>query len=174
MRLRTIIIPSANAGTRLLSTTKAVPKELLTVLDRPVLQFAIEEAIDTGAEQIIVVIQPDKVAIRDHLKPDQDDSGRLGVCGKTMVFGAALTDATTVDAARMTLTAFRFSGQRFDCGSHDGWVEAGLARQRDVKRQRNGALSGMDGSKLQVRINDTPPSARRLDGRATALEGSTI
>jgi UTP--glucose-1-phosphate uridylyltransferase len=77
MHLRTIIIPSASLGTRLLSTTKVVPEELLNVHDRPVLQFAIEEAIVAGAEQIIVVIQPDKVAIRDHLKPDQDDSGRL-------------------------------------------------------------------------------------------------
>ena len=84
-----------------------------------------------------------------------------------------LTDAITVDAARLTLTAFRFSSQRFDCGRHDGLVEADLARQHEVKRQCIGALFGMDASKRQVRINDTPPSARRLDGRATALEGRT-
>ena len=311
MHLRSITIPAAGLGTRLLPATKAVPKELLNVYDRPVLQFAIDEAIDAGAERIIVVIHPGKLAIRDYLKPDQDYIGRLGTYGKTML-GAALaavqlpetvelvfafqnrplglghaisccsalvlpgpvgvilpddvimgdacltqmaqayagghmvaamtvlaqdaprygifrllgapagrtiavssmvekpkagtqpsllaavgryildpvifstlldiprgaggeiqlTDAIAADAARIALTAFRFSGQRFDCGSHDGLLEAGLARQREVKSQRSGALSGMDAAKLQARIYDTPPPARRPDGRATALEGS--
>jgi UTP-glucose-1-phosphate uridylyltransferase len=83
-----------------------------------------------------------------------------------------LPDPITVDAARVKMTALRFSGQRFVGGSHDELIGAGLARQRVVKRQRNGALFGLDAFKRQVRINDTPPSARRLDGRATALEGS--
>jgi UTP--glucose-1-phosphate uridylyltransferase len=311
MHLRTIIIPAAGLGTRLLPATKAVPKELLNVYDRPVLQFAIDEAIDAGAERIIVVIHPDKLAIRDYLRPDQDYVGRLGACGKT-VLGAALaavqvpetvdlmfayqnlplglghaisccsamvlpgpvgvilpddvimgdacltqmaqayagghmvaamtvleqdaprygifrllgapsrrsvavssmvekpkagtepsllaavgryildpvifstllgiargaggeiqlTDAIAVDAARIALTAFRFSGQRFDCGSHDGLMEAGLARQRDVKGQRDRTALAVESARPQDWINDSPPSNKRLDGRITVMEGT--
>lgn len=70
MHIRSIIIPPAGPRTRLLPATKVVPKELLNVYDRPVLQFAIDEAIDAGAERIIVVIHQSKLAIRDYLKPD--------------------------------------------------------------------------------------------------------
>lgn len=273
MHLRSIIIPAAGMGTRLLPATKSVPKELLNVYDRPVLQFAIDEAIDAGAERIIVVIHPDKLAIRDYLRPADAYVNSLGASGKRgpsaalaavqipdmvdLVFafqnqplglghaisrcgdlvlpgpvgvilpddvvmgkpclaemaqaydrghmvaamivsaqeakqygifrlqGAArgrsidvssmvekplagtepsllaavgryildpvifstllgtprgaggeiqLTDAIAADANRIPLTAFRFQGQRFDCGSHDGLIDAALARQLAVKR----------------------------------------
>jgi UTP--glucose-1-phosphate uridylyltransferase len=275
MHLRSIIIPAAGMGTRLLPATKVVPKELLNVYDRPVLQFAIDEAIEAGAERIVVVIHPEKLAIRDYLKPHESYVGSLCAAGKSSI-GAALaavqvpdtidlvfafqnhplglghaiscceslvlpgpfgvilpddvimgdaclaqmadaygsghmvaamtvraldaprygifrlmspavgrsvavsgmvekpaagtepsllaavgryildpaifstlqttprgaggeiqlTDAIAADATKMPLHAFRFTGQRFDCGCHDGLLEAGLARQRDVKRPR--------------------------------------
>jgi len=69
MHLRTILIPAAGLGTRLLPATKAVPKELLAVYDRPVLQFAIDEAIAAGAERVVVVIHPDKLAIATICNP---------------------------------------------------------------------------------------------------------
>lgn len=280
LRLRSVVIPAAGRGTRLLPATKTTPKELLNVYDRPALQFAIDEAVDLGVERIVVVIHPDKRAIRDYLTPDPayvtllqaggkaalgallaeielpagieivfaDQSQPLGLghaisCAEPSVlpgpFGVILpddlilgtpclsemaaqygdghmiaamevslaetksygifavsglsigrsipvsgmvekpaqglapsrlaavgryilapsifaqlrrvprgaggeiqlTDAIARDAKETTLTAFRFSGTRYDCGSHDGLMEAALARQDIVKRSK--AASGL-------------------------------
>jgi UTP--glucose-1-phosphate uridylyltransferase len=280
LRIRSVVIPAAGRGTRLLPATKTTPKELLNVYDRPALQFAIDEAVDLGVERIVVVIHPDKRAIRDYLTPDPayvkllqaggkaalgallaeievpagieivyaDQSQPLGLghaisCAEASVlpgpFGVILpddlilgtsclsemaeqygdghmiaamevslaetksygifavsglsigrsipvsgmvekpaqglapsrlaavgryilapsifaqlrdvprgaggeiqlTDAIARDAKETTLTAFRFSGTRYDCGSHDGLMDAAMARQDMVKRSR--ATSGM-------------------------------
>jgi UTP--glucose-1-phosphate uridylyltransferase len=272
-RIQTVVIPAAGQGTRLLPLTKVTPKELLPVYDRPVLQFALDEAVAVGADRIVIVIHPSKSVIRDYLTPDlryidflQDrgkhdlaavlselhlpdgveavfsmqtealglghailcaagqilpgpfgvilpddvilgapclqrmaeqyreghmvaaidvpviDTSRYGIFQPTgssrgqcvpvsgMVEkpkpgtapsrlaavgryildpgilttlartpkGAGgeiqLTDAIALDAAHLPLTAFRFTGTRYDCGSHDGLVEAAVARQSAVKR----------------------------------------
>ncbi|EEW26173.1 UTP--glucose-1-phosphate uridylyltransferase [Rhodobacter ferrooxidans] len=277
MHIRSILIPAAGLGTRLLPATKSVPKELLNIYDRPVLQFAIDEAIAAGVERVVVVIHPDKLAIRDYLRPadallrslNAGGKAELGArlaavqvpdtlelvfafqnhpaglghaisCGAGLVLpgpvgvilpddvilgapciaemaeayrgghmvaamtvtaaearsygmfrllGATggrsiavsgmvekpkpgtepsllaavgryildpsifstleatgrgvgaeiqLTDAIAQDACRLPLTAFRFSGQRYDCGSYDGLLAAAQARQREVKQHRNG------------------------------------
>lgn len=88
--IRTVIIPAAGRGTRLLPATKSVPKELLNVYDRPALQFSIDEAIDLGVEQIVVVTHPDKGAIRDYLTPDPAYVQDLRACGKVQL-GAVLS-----------------------------------------------------------------------------------
>lgn len=70
--IRTVIIPAAGRGSRLFPVTKVVPKELLPVHDRPVLQFALDEAVALGAERIVIVIHPDKMMIRDYVLGAQD------------------------------------------------------------------------------------------------------
>ncbi len=65
--MRTIIIPAAGKGTRMLPATQVTAKELLPVYDRPVIQFAIDEAIHAGADRIIVVVSDSKPAIREFL-----------------------------------------------------------------------------------------------------------
>jgi UTP--glucose-1-phosphate uridylyltransferase len=279
-RIRTVVIPAAGQGTRLLPLTKTVPKELLPVYDRPVLQFALAEALAVGAERIVIVIHPSKTVIRDYVRPDftyietlQDkgkhdlaaalselhlpanidvvfaiqtealglghaiscargqllpgpfgvilpddvilgapcllqmaqhykgghmvaamdvsasDTSRYGIFKPTAsAFGQCvpvdgmvekpkpgtapsrlaavgryildpqivqtlaetpegaggeiqLTDAIARDAATLPLTAFRFTGTRYDCGTHDGLIEAAAARQVQVKRSRTSALT---------------------------------
>jgi len=170
MHLRTIIIPAAGLGTRLLPATKAVPKELLNVYDRPVLQFAIDEAIDVGAERIIVVIHPNKFAIRDYLMPNDGYIHRLGACGEIQ-----LTDALAMDADRVAMTAFRFAGQRFDCGNHDGLLEAGLARQRTVKSQRTfKSQRAVKSQRNGAWAADKAPFASCREGRTPAFEGTAL
>ncbi|MFN7223240.1 MAG: UTP--glucose-1-phosphate uridylyltransferase [Paracoccaceae bacterium] len=270
-KIRSIVIPAAGLGTRLLPVTKVTPKELLNVYDRPALQFAIDEAIDLGVERIVVVTHPGKQTIRDYLAPhafhvkalyaagkahlgaemadievpaqieivfvDQDQPLGLGhaiLCAKgltlpgpfavilpddlilgepclsemakdytkghmiaamdvrpeeTRLYGIfrpagpsigrsvpvsgmvekpsanapsrlaavgryildpiifttlesvgrgaggeiQLTDAIARDAERIPLTAFRFSGTRYDCGTHDGLLDAAMARKIAVK-----------------------------------------
>lgn len=65
--IRTVIIPAAGKGTRILPATQVTAKELLPVYDSPVIQFAIDEAIEAGAERIIVVVSDKKPAICEFL-----------------------------------------------------------------------------------------------------------
>jgi UTP--glucose-1-phosphate uridylyltransferase len=65
--IKTVIIPAAGKGTRMRPATQVTPKELLPIYDRLVIQFAIDEAIEAGAERIIVVVSPEKPAIREFL-----------------------------------------------------------------------------------------------------------
>ncbi len=66
MEIRKAVIPAAGWGTRFLPATKAIPKEMLPLLDKPLIQYIIEEAISSGIEQIIIVISSAKSAIQDH------------------------------------------------------------------------------------------------------------
>jgi UTP--glucose-1-phosphate uridylyltransferase len=276
-RIASVVIPAAGQGTRMLPATKVTPKELLNVYDRPVLQFAIDEAVHLGAQRIVVVTHPDKGAIRKYLTANPDYVRDLRARGKHLLvtvlseieiphgidivfvdqheqlglghailcaegltlpgpFGVILpddlilsrpclsemaesyteghmiaamevlpeetasygifrlarpsigrsvpvsgmvekpgpgqapsrlaavgryildprifstlrhvergagseiqlTDAIARDADTVSLTAFRFSGARYDCGSHDGLLNAAIARQRDVKFRLEG------------------------------------
>ena len=284
-RIRTVVIPAAGRGTRLLPATKTTPKELLNVYDRPALQFAIDEAIDLDVDRIVIVLHPDKGTIRDYLSPaggyasllrasgkadlaqclqDLDVPSRIDVmfaeqaeplglghavlcaAGLTLpgpfavllpddlIFGQPclsemaahyikghmiaamevssadtgsygifalaglsigrsvpvsgmvekpsagrapsrlaavgryildprifdslphvakgsggeiqLTDAIERDAAHVPLTAYRFSGTRYDCGTHDGLMAASLARQAGVKHQQLVPTQGLHGA----------------------------
>ena len=64
--VRKAVFPVAGLGTRFLPATKAMPKEMLTVVDRPLIQYAVEEALEAGAEQIIFVTGRGKGALEDH------------------------------------------------------------------------------------------------------------
>lgn len=265
MTLRTVIIPAAGKGTRLMPATKVTAKELLPVFDRVAIDFAVEEALCAGAERIIVVISLSKASIRTYLgtvagiaDPDGNPTGRQENCaeivyayqdkplglghailccrdivlpgpvgvilpddiimeqnalaemsgkyrGGHMVAGMSvsakdaaqygifrvsglpvdrciqvsgmvekpapgtapsslaavgryildsmifdvlshtppgkggevqLTDAISIAGLAVPLTAFRFSGTRFDCGNHDGLLAASNARQASVRNDR--------------------------------------
>ncbi|MCG7407950.1 UTP--glucose-1-phosphate uridylyltransferase GalU [Paenibacillus sp. ACRRX] len=66
MKIRKAIIPAAGLGTRFLPATKAMPKEMLPILDKPTIQYIVEEAVDSGIEDIIIVTGKGKRAIEDH------------------------------------------------------------------------------------------------------------
>ncbi|GAB2658638.1 UTP--glucose-1-phosphate uridylyltransferase [Saccharopolyspora gloriosae] len=66
---RTAIVPAAGLGTRFLPTTKAVPKELLPVVDTPGIQLVATEAAEAGAERLVIVTSPDKKAVTDFFQP---------------------------------------------------------------------------------------------------------
>ena len=66
MKIRKAIIPVAGFGTRFLPATKAQPKEMLTLVDKPVIQYIVEEAVAAGIEQIIFITSQSKRAIEDH------------------------------------------------------------------------------------------------------------
>lgn len=79
---RTAIVPAAGLGTRFLPATKAVPKELLPVVDTPGIELVAEEAADAGARRMIVVTSPDKRAVVDYFQPRSDLEDALEKKGK--------------------------------------------------------------------------------------------
>jgi UTP--glucose-1-phosphate uridylyltransferase len=66
MHVRKAVLPAAGWGTRFLPATKAQPKEMLPLVDKPVIQYAVEEAVEAGIEQVIIVTSSQKRAIEDH------------------------------------------------------------------------------------------------------------
>jgi UTP--glucose-1-phosphate uridylyltransferase len=66
MKIRKAIIPAAGLGTRFLPATKAQPKEMLPIVDKPTLQYIIEEAVESGIEEILIITGRNKKSIEDH------------------------------------------------------------------------------------------------------------
>lgn len=66
MRVKKAIIPAAGLGTRFLPATKAMPKEMLPIVDKPTIQYIVEEAVESGIEDIIIVTGKGKRSIEDH------------------------------------------------------------------------------------------------------------
>jgi len=65
-KVKKVIIPVAGLGTRMLPATKAIPKEMLPIFDKPLIQYVVEEAMDAGIEEIILVTRSGKEAIENH------------------------------------------------------------------------------------------------------------
>ena len=65
-KIRKAVIPAAGLGTRFLPATKAQPKEMLPIVDKPTIQYIIEEAVQSGIEDVIIVTGRNKTAIQDH------------------------------------------------------------------------------------------------------------
>ncbi len=82
MKVRKYVLPVAGLGTRFLPATKAIPKEMLTVVDRPLIQYVVEEAVEAGAEEIILVSHPDKGALEEHFRENPRLESALEEKGK--------------------------------------------------------------------------------------------
>ena len=77
MDITKAVIPAAGLGTRFLPVTKSVPKELLPILDKPMLQYVVEEAVEAGIQQVIIVTSPGKESIASYFQPQPDLDSRL-------------------------------------------------------------------------------------------------
>ena len=83
-KIRKAVIPAAGFGTRFLPQTKAMPKEMLPIVDKPVIQYVVEEVVDSGIEDIIIVTGSAKRAIEDHFDtPNAELIKNLEQSGKT-------------------------------------------------------------------------------------------
>src|SRR5438067_6084199 len=82
-KIRKAVIPAAGFGTRFLPQTKAMPKEMLPIVDKPVIQYVVEEAVLSGIEDIVLVTGALKRAIEDHFDvPNADLIQNLQSAGK--------------------------------------------------------------------------------------------
>lgn len=86
--LTKIVIPVAGLGTRVLPASKAIPKEMLTVVDKPVIQHVVEEAIKAGFKEIILVTRNGKAAIEDHFDKHYELEAELARKGKETLLKA--------------------------------------------------------------------------------------
>ena len=88
IKIKKAVLPVAGFGTRFLPATKAIPKEMLTIIDKPLIEYAVEEAISTGAEEIIFITSHTKPAIKKHFSeaPELEkkliDSGKIDLLKK--------------------------------------------------------------------------------------------
>ena len=82
-KIKKAVFPVAGLGTRFLPATKANPKEMLTVVDKPLIQYAAEEAVNAGAEELIFVTSSSKRAIEDHFDKNYELESELEKKGKT-------------------------------------------------------------------------------------------
>ena len=88
IRIKKAVLPVAGFGTRFLPATKAIPKEMLTIIDKPLIEYAVEEAISAGAEEIIFITSHTKPSIKKHfseapeLEKRLKDSGKLNLLKK--------------------------------------------------------------------------------------------
>ena len=80
--IRRAVIPAAGFGTRFLPFTKSVPKELIPVVDKPVIQYVVEEAAASGIEDILIVLSAGKEAVRHHFSPAAELEERLEKAGQ--------------------------------------------------------------------------------------------
>ena len=95
MSIRTALFPVGGLGTRFLPATKAVPKEMLPVVDKPLIQYAVEEARDAGIENFVFITAHGKVAIEDHFDRNLELERFLTERGDDHMVDLARVDGTT-------------------------------------------------------------------------------
>lgn len=115
MRVRKAVLPVAGLGTRVLPATKAIPKELLPVVDRPVIQYVVEEALEAGIEHIVFVTGRMKGAIEDYFDHAYELEAQLAAKNKTEIL-------KSVEASRLPAGASSFVRQQAPLGlGHAVW-----------------------------------------------------
>ena len=91
-QLKQVVFPVAGLGSRFLPVTKSIPKEMLPIIDKPLIQFAVEEAIQAGAEEIIFVTSHTKTAIEDYFSKNSELETRLRDSNKSELIKAIHPD----------------------------------------------------------------------------------
>ena len=101
-KVRTAVFPVAGLGTRFLPATKSMPKEMLTVVDRPVIQYVVDEAREAGIEHFVFVTGRNKGVIEDHFDIAYELEETLKARGKTAELKSVETDRLPAGAASFT------------------------------------------------------------------------
>jgi UTP--glucose-1-phosphate uridylyltransferase len=99
MKVRKAVIPAAGLGTRFLPATKAQPKEMLALVDKPIIQYGVEEALAAGCEQIIIVTSRGKQSIEDHFDVSYELEKTLAERGKADLLRLVRQISAMVDIA---------------------------------------------------------------------------
>src|SRR5690349_20203687 len=100
-KVRKAVFPVAGLGTRLLPATKSIPKEMVTIVDRPLIQYAVDEAREAGIEQLIFVTGRGKAALDDYFDQAFELEATMRERGKSLeVLGPSRSDFGEVVSVR--------------------------------------------------------------------------
>lgn len=86
MKIKKAVIPAAGLGTRVLPASKAMPKEMLPIVDKPAIQYIVEEAVASGIEDILIITSRGKTTVEDHFDRNPELEQKLLSCGKQEVY----------------------------------------------------------------------------------------
>lgn len=86
MKIKKAVIPAAGLGTRVLPASKAMPKEMLPIVDKPAIQYIVEEAVKSGIEDILIITSRGKTTVEDHFDRAPELEQKLLASGKTQVY----------------------------------------------------------------------------------------
>jgi UTP--glucose-1-phosphate uridylyltransferase len=107
MEITKTVIPAAGFGTRMLPAAKAVPKELLPILDRPTIQYVVEEAAAAGIDDVLLITSKGKRSLEDHFDRDAELEQRLAAAKKS-----GLLDSITTLMSKVKVHAVRQAEQK--------------------------------------------------------------
>ena len=88
------VIPAAGLGTRVLPATKAMPKGMLPIVDKPAIQYLVEEAVRSGITDILIILSRNQDIIEDHFDRSPELEAKLSVPGKEKCWRSALASRT--------------------------------------------------------------------------------
>ena len=127
-RVRKAVFPVAGLGTRFLPATKAMPKEMLPIVDKPLIHYAVEEAKAAGIEQFFFVTGRGKSAIDDHFDRAFELEATLRERGKDRPARRARSTAARARADRLYAPADARSGSATRCGAPARWSATSRSR----------------------------------------------
>lgn len=156
MKVRKAVIPAAGFGTRFLPATKTIPKEMLPIVDKPVIQYIVEEAVRSGIEEIILVTSTGKKPLEDFFDTNFELEANLEATGKTALLAKV---RHTTDMANIT-----YVRQKHPLGNG----HAVLAAKHAVGDEPFAVLWGDD-----IVLGD-PPVARQLIDVAERFDGPVV
>lgn len=90
MKVKKAVIPAAGLGTRVLPASKAMPKEMLPIVDKPAIQYIVEEAVRSGIEDILIITSRGKTTVEDHFDRAPELESRLLAAGKEKIYAKML------------------------------------------------------------------------------------
>ena len=166
--IRKVVFPVAGLGTRFLPATKAVPKEMLPVVDRPLIQWAVEEAAAAGCDEFIFVTSPHKRAILEHFSPAPIYQETLEARGKHDEL--ALLQAGLPENAKIREV---YQDKPLGLGHAIWCAREAVGDDRPRERSRLG-LAAVRGARRSARgsARDTSGVAREVNARARPRRAS--
>lgn len=184
--VRKAVIPAAGLGTRFLPATKAQPKEMLTIVDKPAIQYVVEEAAAAGIQDILVITSPSKRSLEDHFDSAPELEAILEAKGKTdalaevraisalveMHFirqGAPLGLGHAIGRARQHVGDEPFAVLLPDDLMIDGG--ALLSRMIEVQAERGGGVIGVKEFPLEEVVSYGVCDVAAIDGDVLSLRG---
>lgn len=115
MKIRKAVIPAAGLGTRFLPATKAQPKEMLPIVDKPTIQYIVEEAISAGIESILIITGRGKKNIEDHFDKSYELESELKRKGSTSLLSMVEDISTLVDVFYIRQKEAKGLGHAISC-----------------------------------------------------------